>query len=1057
MSEERRVVTILFSDVTGSTAMGESSDPEDVRAILGRYYAIAREVIGAHGGTVEKFIGDAVMAVFGIPQAHGDDAERALVAALALREAVANDVQTAALALRIGVNTGEVVAAKRSDTADFLVTGDAVNVAARLQQHAEPGAIMVGERTRRAVTGFSFGEERSLEVKGKREAIEAAALLERKSSLRAPLGAFVGRAHDLAQLDLVSRRAFAERRPQLVTITAPAGTGKSRLVEEFARRMDGARMATAQCLPYGAAVTFIPLRGLVRDLLGAETADDIHSRVNQAFLDAGQPPEDAARLTTMIAATLGDEARDERRDRDEVFGAWRLLLEAMAVKGPLVAVFEDLHWASDTLLDLVEHMTLSRVTAPLVIFALARPELIDRKPQWGGGRRNFSSIALEPLDETETRALVAGITDGASGAIAERIVERSGGNPFFAGELARAYRERRSEGTRDADIVLPDTVHATVLARIDGLSPDERQILELAAVVGRTARAATIHALLPERDEPAIARLMEALAQRDMLVPQGADTYTFRHIVIREVAYATLPRAQRVKVHLRLARWLEEATSNAPNERAELVAYHYRQAIALSPGGRVPEGLEVARVVAVLERAARAASSLGAVREAGEQLREAIRLAAPSDHLRLLELRGDVLLFGSDAIETFAEAFRLWSATPGGDPLVGARLLAKELGIAGRWVGSLARPLSQEEFAQLEAQAQRLAPADEDIGHMLMLARAFAILRWPAPEEVLREIREGVQRAYEYAQRRDDADAMSVALDALAAILRFGYGEFEKAFDVTMKRLPLAPKLTILERADTVAILAWDLTLAGRYEEVVASFPQWRRILRPGEPEYIMSHCVSWVVYAAMLCGQWDQALEAADHLLAIRDEAAQIVGRFSFQGWIGALRVASARIDTTRVARYRSALVAIGNPAQLDEPLRSQWNAFIDNDAASARRFLVGPRGTRERRAEMIALMVFDLDDVPTEAELALVESQAQRDPGVLTLRIQLARAMRAGTAQMREAVAALARGHLVADAARAATLLALRTGEAADRADAKRRLEALGDRVYLQKLAEA
>ncbi len=711
MSEERRVVTILFSDVTGSTAMGESSDPEDVRAILGRYYAIARDVISAHGGTVEKFIGDAVMAVFGIPQAHGDDAERALVSALALREAVADDPQTAALALRIGVNTGEVVAARRSETGDFLVTGDAVNVAARLQQHAEPGAIVVGERTCRAVRGFAFGEQRSLEVKGKREPISAANLIERQAAIRSEAGPFVGRRHDLAQLDLVARRAFAERRPQLVSITAPAGTGKSRLVEEFARRMDGARIATAQCLPYGAAVTFLPLRGLVRELLGAEDADELHAPLREAFTGAGQATGDADRLAGLVAATLGDQARDERRDRDEVFGAWRLLLEAIAARGALVVVFEDLHWASDTLLDLVEHMTLSRVTAPLVIFALARPELIDRKPQWGGGRRNFSSIALEPLAEEETRALVASIASGAEPSLAERIVERSGGNPFFAGELARAYRERRSEGTADADIVLPDTVHATVLARIDGLPPRERQILELASVVGRTARPDAIHALLPEVDATAIHQALDALAQRDMLVPHGTDAYTFRHIVIREVAYATLPRASRVRAHLRLAQWLESAASAAPNERAELVAYHYRQAIALSPGGRVPEGLPVATVVAALERAARAVSSLGAVREAGEQLREAIRLADPAEHLRLHELRGDVLMFGSDAVDAFAEAYQRWSSMPDRDPRVGARLLAKRLAIVGRWAGSLGRAMPREEFVRLDAEAQRLVAA----------------------------------------------------------------------------------------------------------------------------------------------------------------------------------------------------------------------------------------------------------------------------------------------------------------------------------------------------------
>jgi len=270
-------VTVVFADVIGSTALGEASDPEDVRAILGRYYAIAREVVAEHGGTLEKFIGDAVMAVFGIPQAHGDDADRALSTALTLRQRVAADSQTASLRLRIGVNTGEVVASRDAAGSDFLVTGDAVNLAARLQQHADDGAILVGERTRRAVAGaFRFGDEQRLAVKGKAAPLSAATLLDQVQGRRVQRAPFLGRATDLAQLDLVAKRAFGERRPQLVTISAPAGTGKSRLVDEFATRLgDEVVVATAQCLPYGAAVTFLPLRGLLRGLLRSEGDDSI--------------------------------------------------------------------------------------------------------------------------------------------------------------------------------------------------------------------------------------------------------------------------------------------------------------------------------------------------------------------------------------------------------------------------------------------------------------------------------------------------------------------------------------------------------------------------------------------------------------------------------------------------------------------------------------------------------------------------------------------------------------------------------------------------------------
>ncbi len=1059
MSEERRVVTILFADVTGSTAMGESNDPEDVRALLGRYYAIAREVVEAHGGTLEKFIGDAVMAVFGIPQAHGDDAERGLVAALALRDGVASDPLTAALALRIGVNTGEVVAARRSDTGDFLVTGDAVNVAARLQQHAEPGTILAGGRTKRAVHGFRFGDEQQLAVKGKREPIAAAVLIERLAERQAPRAPFLGRGHDLAQLDLVAQRAFGERRPQLVTITAPAGTGKSRLVEEFAQRLGGgATVATAQCLPYGAAVTFLPLRGLVRGLLQAEHEEEVLPRVREAFAAAGHSQEDAQRLAGLIGATLGDAAQTERRDREEVFTAWRLLIEVLAARGPLVVVFEDLHWASDTLLDLVEHMTLSRGATPLVMFALARPEILDRKPNWGGGRRNFTSLGLEPLTGAQTRELVARLVASVPAAIADNIAERSGGNPFFAGELVRAYEDRRRQGAQDADIVLPDTVHATVLARIDGLPAEQRTILEYAAVAGRTARSPAIKALLPDFDEERIVQALDMLAERDLLVPHGAGAYTFRHIVIREVAYATLPRAERVRAHLRLARWLEQEAPERANELAELVAFQYRQAITLSPGARLPEGLPAATVIAALERAARVASNAGGFREAGEMLREAVRIAPPGDRLRLLEMRGDLLQFGDLAITGYTEGYESWLNIPDGDPRVGARLLVKRLAVAGRWPGSLARPMERSEFEALVATVQRLlerAP-DETLEAKLACARAFNATRYTNADAAhVAEIARGAESAAQFFAARGDLEAESEALDALSAVYRGDSNGPAKALEVTERRALKAAQLSLLERIDIASVRVWDLVYVGRYEEALARHGESRTALRPGEPEYMLAHSLSWATYAAMLCGRWNDALALGDVLLAMREEAPEVVVRFTYPGWIGAIRVAAARLDTTRLARLRSAFKAVSNVDELTEPTRSMWTTFIDRDGDAARRFVAASIGAPDRKGEVIAFAIFDLGEAIGEAELASLDREASIPP-VLALRIQLARAVNGDDAALRSAIAALDAGHLVADSARAAALLALRTKEAADRADAERRLRALGDLAYLQRLTE-
>jgi class 3 adenylate cyclase/tetratricopeptide (TPR) repeat protein len=1060
MPDERRVVTVLFADVTGSTALGETNDPEDTRALLGRYYAVAREVVAEHGGTLEKFIGDAIMAVFGIPVAHGDDADRALAAALALRERVAADALTSSLVLRIGVNTGEVVAARESEAGDFLVTGDAVNVAARLQQHAEPGAIFVGERTRRAVSLFRFAEEQTIAVKGKREPILGSVLVERVAERRAARAPFLGRDRDLAQLDLVAQRAFGERRPQLVTVTAPAGTGKSRLVEEFAARLPeaGAMIATAQCLPYGAAVTFLPLRGLARGLLAASPEDDLTPALRRAFAAGGHSEADAARLASLIGTTLGDASDSERRDRDEVFTAWRLFIEALAVRGPLVVVFEDIHWASDTLLDLVEHVTTSRTTGPLVMFALARPELLDRRPTWGGGRRNFTSIGLEPLTPEETLRLVSVMTEGVPGPMAKGIVERAGGNPFFVGELVRAYEELHRAGKKDDDIQLPDTVHATVLARIDALPRGERSVLEYAAVAGRTARIEAVRALLPDASLPLIANAFDALVERDLLVPQGGGAYTFRHIVIREVAYATLPRVDRVRAHLQLAQWLERDAPARANELAELVAYHYRQAIALSPGGRLPDGLDVTTVVSALERAAEVAQRGAAYAEARQHLQEAIRLAPPAEHLRLNERVGDVMQFGDAAITGYAEAFARWQAAGAIDASTGARLAVKQLGVAGRWPGSISEAMDEKEFDELAAVAERLldkAP-DESLSASLACARAFAATRGGVTD---RATADALVRQIESARRTfassGDVEGESGALDALAAAYR-ATGRYADAFDAQEQRLLSSDRLSLLERIDAWSVSVWDLVYLGRFDEAVDRYGAARAALRAGEPEYILSHAASWAAYAAMLCGRWDETLQLADTLLEMREQSPITVGRFTFQGWVSALRVASARLDSTRHARYRSTFTAIADVERLRPAMRPLWLAVLERDGALARTFLSQPDGSRDRKGELVAMVLLELGELIPEAELVALEQQSLADPPMLTVRVDLARALRAGPDETRRAIADLDARAFVADAARAAALLALRTHDPRDRADAERRLGALGDRAFSQRLAE-
>jgi len=392
MPEERRLVTVLFADVVGSTGLGGELDPEDLRALLARYYALAREIVAAHGGTLEKFIGDAVMAIFGLPTAHDDDPRRALDAAIKLRDAVRGEPSLGErLPIRIGVNTGEVVATIDRAAADFLVTGDAVNIAARLQQSADRWAIVAGERTVRAAgDGFSYAAGGSVEARGKAEPVEARTVLGRSTPRSVPRAPIIGREADLAQLELVARRAFTERRPYLVTIMAPPGTGKSRLLEAFLEGLPGAQpdatVAVAQCLPYGQRLTYWPLRALLQAITGIDAAasgEVLRQAIVDWLRDNGDPEADGT--ADQLAATLGA-TELEVVDRHAVFAAWRRAIELAATHRPLVLVVEDLHWSSESLLDLVEFIFQPRADLPLLLLALSRPQLLDRRPARAGGR-----------------------------------------------------------------------------------------------------------------------------------------------------------------------------------------------------------------------------------------------------------------------------------------------------------------------------------------------------------------------------------------------------------------------------------------------------------------------------------------------------------------------------------------------------------------------------------------------------------------------------------------------------------------------------------------------
>jgi class 3 adenylate cyclase/tetratricopeptide (TPR) repeat protein len=554
MPMQRKTVTVVFCDVTDSTELGESTDPEALRALLARYFERMKAIVESHGGSVEKFIGDAVMAVFGVPQAHEDDALRACRAAVEMRDALPE----LGIAGRIGVNTGEVV----TGTEERLATGDAVNVAARLEQAAEPGEVLIGEETFGLVrAAVEVGEKRRLELKGKTDEVPAWPLLtvtgEVERRFATPM---VGRDTELRRLRDAFQQATRDRSCQLFTVLGSAGVGKSRLAAEFLADLD-ARVVRGRCLSYGDGITYWPVVEILKQL--------------------GTLPEgDAARP---LRSLLGES--DTPAEAGEIAWAFRKLLEQEAQEQPLICVLDDLHWAEETLFDLVEHVADLSRGAPLLLLCMARPELLERRPSWGGGKWNATTVLLEPLDAAETEQLIAEL-GGVGEELRERILQVAEGNPLFLEEMIGLVHD-----SGGAQVEVPPTIHALLTARLDQLDPAERSVLERGSVEGRTFHRGAVSALA-DGDGSVDLRLV-ALVRKELVRPDrpqlpGDDAYRFRHLLIRDAAYEALPKATRAELHERFGRWIEEHGGELV-ELDEILGYHLEQACLY----RAELGLEV--------------------------------------------------------------------------------------------------------------------------------------------------------------------------------------------------------------------------------------------------------------------------------------------------------------------------------------------------------------------------------------------------------------------------------------------------------------------------------
>jgi class 3 adenylate cyclase/tetratricopeptide (TPR) repeat protein len=606
-AKERKVVSVLFCDLVGFTAASESADPEEVQARVAPYHARTRERIEAFGGTVEKFIGDAVMAVFGAPLAHEDDAERAVRAGLAILEVIDElnaDDATLALSVRVGVNTGEAVVSldARPEQGEGMVTGDVVNTAARIQSAAPISGVAVGEGTFRATERvFEYEPLEAASAKGKTEPVALWQALSARSRfgsdvIRSMTTPLVGRETDLLLLRGTFDKSRRERSAQLLTVVGEPGVGKSRLVAELFAYVDDLRELVTwrqgRCLPYGDGITFWALAEIVKAHAGiyeSDSPEEAERKLGLVLPEGEDTPWLRARLLPLVGIDSG-----AAPSREESFTAWRRFLEHVAEKGPCVIVVEDLHWADEALLAFLEHVVDWAQGVPLVVVCTARPELYERHATWAAGLANATAIRLSPLSNDETARLISGLLDRSvlPAETQKLILDRAGGNPLYAEEFVRMLRDRElldSQGTlrTDAQVPFPDSIHALIAARLDTLPAERKSLLQDAAVVGKVFWASAVSAM-GGVDPIEVELALHELSRKELVRPvrqssmQGEQELGFWHILVRDVAYAQIPRAQRAAKHIRVASWLEAKAGERVEDLAEVLAYHTGEALELA-------------------------------------------------------------------------------------------------------------------------------------------------------------------------------------------------------------------------------------------------------------------------------------------------------------------------------------------------------------------------------------------------------------------------------------------------------------------------------------------
>jgi class 3 adenylate cyclase/tetratricopeptide (TPR) repeat protein len=879
---QRKIVTALFTDVVGSTSLAESHDPETLRNVLSTYFEEARATVERHGGSVEKFIGDAVVALFGVPAAHEDDALRALRAADELRTALARLNESFArvgihIDVRMGVNTGEVIV-DHSSPDGFRASGDTMNVAARLEQGAGPGEILVGALTRQLGGDAIEVEPLELEVKGKAQALDAYRLLrvvpDAEPYPRDGLAPLVGRDRELEELQRALDDARDASRCVVCTVVGPPGVGKSRLVREFvSRAVDDEQVLVGRCPSYGEGVTFMPLA----DALGPVLGDDPHAALVELLEGGGERSESAAE---QVEVALG--LRSGSVSPEEAFSALRAVLESLARRALLVLVIDDLHWAEPRLLDFLEYLVAFSSDGAILLLCPTRPELVDDRPSWSVPREHASFVTVRPLADAEAEELVGHLlrSRGLGAAELGRVVEAADGNPLFLEQLLAL----NADVGPDEQLVVPPTIHALLAARLDQLDERERPVLEAASIEGRVFHRDHVEALLAgEAVGSDLSEVLLSLARRQLIRPargrRPVEAFAFAHGLVRDAAYASMPKERRARLHVRLAEVLE----SQEDALEEIIGLHLADAVRLRRElGHVDEEsrLLASRAARLLLVGGERALGVGDDRAAVKLLERAVELVGVEDEagrLACLELG-----------RALAGAGRLDEAGIALDEALQAARSTGERALELRAFLALANLQAQTDatvsMAELAERAEGTLEELEQLGDERGLALAWWLLHW-TQFRAGQYVRSGdaAEQAIVHAVRAGDRREELRALGAIAIVARIGPTTVDEGFRVCDE---------VLERARGARLAeAFVARARGGLLALTGDFERGREECRRSVEIYEeLGHPVSALGVAAererveRLSGD----LEAAERELRAAHARLEEIGDIGYLSWIG-------------------------------------------------------------------------------------------------------------------------------------------------------------------------